>query len=96
MFVTPHTVGSLGTFVDLSFRVREYKPNVKVGVLFLYEQMFLSICYNKPTLALNDDTVGKFEVRCVLPCLIDMVFDLHLFVLNWNRQGLELLRDAIL
>jgi hypothetical protein len=66
MFVAPICVGSLASLRDLGLRVGEDEPNVVFWVLFLYEEVLLSVLCEEPALALDDDAVIEHKVWSVL------------------------------
>ena len=66
VLVAPHGVCRWTTLADLGFGVAEYEPDVVLGVLFLNEQVFLTVLCEKSPLALDDDAVLQHKVWSVL------------------------------
>lgn len=65
MLLTPVGISCLAALRDLGLRVAEDEPYVVLWVLFLYEQVLLSVLCEEPALALNDDAILKDEVWSV-------------------------------
>ena len=79
MLLTPHGISGLGLLGDAGSGVTEDEPDVEVRVLLLDEDVLLSISGVEASFGFHDDTVGQFEVWCVLrrsswDCVADDVF----------------------